>query len=188
MSADQGLDLNDVLEALASPGTSPAGGSGAALVGAVAAAIALKVARVSDEAGHAAQAASLRDLLVRLAPADAEALAAARKALGEVEGGGDVRRDFQLGQALDRASAIPIEIAEACADVSALAAELARTAEADLQPDASVAAVLAAAAAHAAVKLVEVNLAMSADDPRAARAREAAKTASEAAHYVPGGS
>jgi formiminotetrahydrofolate cyclodeaminase len=103
-----------------------------------------------------------------------------------VEEGGDESRDFQLGLKLDRASALPIEIAEACADVAALAGELARTAEPDAQPDAAVAAILAAAAAHAAVRLVEVNLAIGADDPRAARARAAASAAADAAQFVPG--
>src|SRR5207244_4126238 len=118
------------------------------------------------------------------APSDAIALAAARAALSSASEGGDVRRDFALGQALDRSSAIPLEIAGACADVAALAGELARTGQHDLQPDAAVAATLAAAAAHAAVRLVEVNLAVGADDARAKRARAAARTASEAAQFV----
>jgi methenyltetrahydrofolate cyclohydrolase len=181
------LDLDGVLDALASPATAPAAGSAAGLVGAVAAAVAVKVARLSRLEGHAAQATSLRDRLVELAIADADAFGAARSALADVGEGGDERRDFSLGQMLDRASAVPLEIAEACADVSALAGELARTGIDDAQPDAAVAAVLAAAAAHAAVRLVEVNLAVGDDDPRAIRARAAARTASEAAQFVPGG-
>jgi len=46
---------------------------------------------------------------------------------------------------------------------------------------------LAAGAAYAAVQLVEVNLAVGPDDPRATRARAAARSASESAHYVPKG-
>jgi formiminotetrahydrofolate cyclodeaminase len=184
---DHGLDLDGVLEALASPATAPAGGSAAGLAGALAAAVAVKVARVSGQEGHAAQALSLRDRLVELASADATALGHARRALAEVGEGGDDSRDFSLGQLLDRASAVPLEIAEACADVSALAGELAHTGHPDAQPDAGVAAVIAAAAAHAAVRLVEVNLAVGEDDPRAIRARAAARSASEAAQFVPGG-
>jgi formiminotetrahydrofolate cyclodeaminase len=184
----QALDLREVLDALASAETDAAGGSAAALVGALAAAVTLKVARLSGQDGHAAQASLLRVRLAELAPLDAEAFADARRALSQVEQGGDDRRDYQLGVVLNRASAVPLEIAEACADVSALAGELARTGNPDAQPDAAVAAVLAAAAAHAAVRLVEINLTVSDDDPRAARARAAARTASEAAQFVPGGS
>src|SRR6476661_1542736 len=167
--ADLGLDLRAALDALATRDSAPAGGSAAALVGAIAAAVTVKVARISGQDGYAAQASLLQSRLVELAPTDAQALSTARQALAEVAGGGDERRDFSLGVPLDRASAIPLEIAEACADVAALAGELARTAEPDAQPDAAVAAVLAAAAAHAAVRLVEVNLAVASDDPRAAR-------------------
>src|SRR5439155_1769492 len=98
--------------------------------------------------------------------------------------GGDERRDFALGRALDRSSAIPLEIAEACADVAAVAGELVRIGQHDAQADAAVAATLAAAAAHAAVRLVEINLAVGSDDARAQRARAAARTASEAAQFV----
>ena len=175
------LDLRQTLESLAAPGSAPAGGSAAALCGAIAAAVTLKVARSSKQDGLAAQAAALAARLADLAPSDAIALAAARAALSSASEGGDVRRDFALGQALDRSSAIPLEIAGACADVAALAGELARTGQHDL---AAVAATLAAAAAHAAVRLVEVNLAVGADDARAKRARAAARTASEAAQFV----
>ena len=128
-----------------------------------------------SDAGLAAQAAALGTRLADLAPSDAKALAAARAALAASTGGGDERRDFQLGQVLDLASAIPLEIAEACADVAALAAQLAETGEDDSRPDAAVAAILAAAAAQAAVRLVEVNLAVGADDARVTRARAAAR-------------
>jgi formiminotetrahydrofolate cyclodeaminase len=186
MEAGHGLDLRSALEALATPDTAPAGGSAAALAGAIAASVTVKVARLSRQEGLSAQGLSLLDRLVELAPADADAFIEARRALAGIEEGGDERRDFQLGLKLDRASALPIEIAEACADVAAVAGELARVAEPDAQPDAAVAAILAAAAAHAAVRLVEVNLAIGADDPRAARARAAARTAADAAQFVPG--
>jgi formiminotetrahydrofolate cyclodeaminase len=179
------LDLRQALESLAAPGSAPAGGSAAALCGALAAAVTVKVARLSALPGLAAQAAALGSRLTDLAPSDALAFAAARAALATAsEGGDDERRDFALGRALDRSSAIPLEIAEACADVAAVAGELARTGDDDARPDAAVAAVLAAAAAHAAVRLVEVNLAVGADDARAKRARAAAQTASDAAQLV----
>jgi glutamate formiminotransferase/formiminotetrahydrofolate cyclodeaminase len=178
------LDLRQTLESLAAPRSAPAGGSAAALCGALAAAVTVKVARLSEQAGLAAQAAALGARLADLAPSDALAFAAARAALSTASEGGDERRDFALGRVLDRSSAVPLEIAEACADVAAVAGELARTGHDDTRPDAAVAAVLAAAAAHAAVRLVEVNLAVGADDARAKRARAAAQTASDAAQLV----
>ncbi len=181
---EHALDLQLALDVLGATGTSAAGGSAAALTGAIAAAVTVKVARISNDPGHAAQAVALETRLAELAPSDAEALAAAREALGTATAGGDERRDFSLGQVLDRASAIPLEIAEACADVAALAAELAETGDHDARPDAAVAAVLAAAAAQAAVRLVEVNLAVGADDVRMLRARAAAETAAVAAQLL----
>ena len=120
--------MQAALDALGAAGSPSAGGSAAALVGAIAAAVAVKVARISDEPGLAAQAAALGHASPTWRPSDAEAFAAARAALAGSSGGGDERRDFQLGRALDRASAIPLEIAEACADVAALAAVLAEQA------------------------------------------------------------
>ena len=181
---EDAVDLQGTLEALSAAGNSSAGGSAAALVGAIAAAVTVKVARISGDPGLAAQAAALGTRLADLAPSDAEALAAARAGLAAVAGGGDERRDFSLGQLLDRASAIPLEIAEACADVAALAAELAETGDHDARPDAAVSAVLAAAAAQAAVRLVEVNLAVGVDDARMLRARAAAETATVAARLL----
>lgn len=175
------LDLESALAALGAPGTAPAAGSAAALVGAIAAAVTAKVARFSNAPAEAAQAAALQTRLVRLAPADAEAFAAARAALADASDDGDERSDFRLGQMLARASALPLEIAEACADVAAVAGMLARSADPALQPDAASAALLAAAGAHAAALLVETNLAVAPGDPRATRAHDAARAAAAAA-------
>jgi methenyltetrahydrofolate cyclohydrolase len=183
-SFEHELDLRHTLESLAAPGSAPAGGSAAALSGALAAAVTVKVARISRQDGLAAQAAALGARLADLAPSDAIALAAARAALASASEGGDERRDFALGRVLDRSSAIPLEIAEACADLAAIAGELARIGDDDVRPDAAVAAILAAAAAHAAVRLVEVNLTVGEDDARARRARAAAQTARDAAQLV----
>ena len=175
------FDLNVVLEMLADPGETPAGGSAAALAGALAAAIAVKGARASGDDASAAQASALAARLVNLAAVDADALGAARGALADASAGGDVRRDFGLGQALAHAAAVPLEIAEACADVAALAGGLADSVVPDLQPDCRSASWVAAAGARAAAHLVEVNLAMQTDDDRAERARFAAAVATAAA-------
>jgi formiminotetrahydrofolate cyclodeaminase len=175
------LDLRGVLEALADPGDSPAGGSAAALVGAIAAATAAKGARASGDHGSAAQAAALAAKLTQLAAVDAEALRSARGALADASAGGDDRRDFGLGQALAHAAAVPLDVAEACADVAALAAGLADSVVPDLRPDCRTASWLAAAGARAAAHLVEINLAVQTGDDRAERARRAAAMATDAA-------
>ncbi|MGI8421388.1 MAG: cyclodeaminase/cyclohydrolase family protein, partial [Gaiellaceae bacterium] len=176
------LGLGASLDALAAPASAPAGGSAAALVGAIAAAVTVKVARASGAEGLAAQAAALCSRLADLAPEDATALAEVREALqGATGAGGDERRDFRLGRMLAHASAVPLAIAEACADVACLAGELARCGEPDLRPDAGAAALLATGAASAAAHLVEINLGVAAGDETSSRARVAVETATSAA-------
>src|SRR5207244_12650542 len=89
-SMEHELDLRQTLESLAAPGSAPAGGSAAALCGAIAAAVTLEVARSSKQDGLAAQAAALAARLADLAPSDAIALAAARAALSSASEGGGV--------------------------------------------------------------------------------------------------
>jgi formiminotetrahydrofolate cyclodeaminase len=91
--------------------------------------------------------------------------------------GGDERRDFALGRALDHAAAVPLAIAEACSDLVVLAGELAPLAPADLAPDVAAAAQVATGAARAAAGLVEVNLAVGPGDPRLVRANAAVEAA-----------
>jgi formiminotetrahydrofolate cyclodeaminase len=180
------FDLESALDILAAPGAAPAGGSAAAAAGATAAALVTKVARLAGAEGTAAQAIALRARLLRLAPADAQAFSAARAALAAARPeGGDDRRDFSLGQALDLSSAIPLEIAEAAADVAVLAGEQAQTGHPDFRADAEVAALIAAAASTAAARLVEINLALADGDERVARALTAAGVARAAAGSDP---
>jgi formiminotetrahydrofolate cyclodeaminase len=157
-------------------GEALAAGPAAALAGSAAAWVLVEAARAADDGARAAQAVALCDRLTVAAADDAEALAAARARLASSVGG-DERRDFALGQALDRAAAVPLLIAEACADVVALALELEPTLAADNAPDVRAAAMLAAGAAHAAAHLVEVNLGVAPDDRRLARARAAVAAA-----------
>jgi formiminotetrahydrofolate cyclodeaminase len=147
-------------------------------VGAAAAALLNAVAREAGQGTLAAQAQALVTRLERLGEADGHAFAAARAALpSAAPTPSDDRRDFALGKALDRAAAIPLEIAEGCADVAALAHSLAALAEPGSVADVEAAAFLAAGAAKAAAHLVEVNLGVLSDDERAIRARAAAATA-----------
>jgi formiminotetrahydrofolate cyclodeaminase len=157
-------------------GEALAAGPAAALAGSAAARVLADAARAADDGALAAQAVALGDRLTRAAGDDAEALAAARVRLSD-PAGGDERRDFALGRALERAAAVPLVIAETCADVVALALELEPAVASDNAPDVRAAAMLAAGAAHAAAHLVEVNLGVGPDDGRLAQARAAAAAA-----------
>jgi formiminotetrahydrofolate cyclodeaminase len=154
-----------------------AAGPLAALTGAAAADLLAAVARRAGLPAVAAQASALAVRLRSLSDRDAAIVASARTALAGAGAGGDARRDFALGQALDDAATVPFEIAEACADVAALGRLLAPDADASEGPDAEAAARLAEGAAKAAAYLVEVNLVVNADDERLARARAAAGAA-----------
>jgi formiminotetrahydrofolate cyclodeaminase len=154
--------------AVAGPATAQAGAAAAFVIAAA--------AREAGDGTGAAQAEALAARLTRLAEEDVEALAAARAAFPASEPEvSDARRDFALGNALDRAAAAPLAIAEACADVVLLARGLAERIDPGLGPDLEAAALLANGAARAAAHLVEINLAVGADDERARRARRAAE-------------
>src|SRR3954454_14516492 len=152
--------IDDLLGALAAREPAPGGGSAAALVGAIAAAICAKVAAFGEDGGATAQAAALCRRLTQLAEEDARVFA---NALSELDRRDD---DFKLGRALDQAADAPLQIAEACVDILVLASELAETGTPELQADARSAAALAAGATRAATLLVEVNLTVTPDDGR----------------------
>ena len=176
------IDLDALLETLGAPAPSPAGGTAAALAAAMAAALVGLVARAPsrwpDGPGVAAQASWLQERLVRLADTDAEAFAAALTEMRAVTATG-AERDRALGEALARAADVPLEIAEAAADVAALAAVAAFEGRDELRPDAEVARDLAAAAAQAAARLVAANLATRPGDERSARAAAAVRAAAD---------
>jgi len=168
------------VDALSSREESAASGSASAVVGAISAAVAAKAARFADDAGLLAQAEALSARLTALALEDAEAFAAATRALEVPRDGASERRDFRLGQALVRAAAVPLAIAEASADVTFLAVELARSGDPNLRPDAVAASILAAAAAQAAAHLVQINLAAGTEVALVEQALRAASAASDA--------
>ena len=75
---------------------------------------------------------------------------------------------------------MPLEIAETAADVAALAALAAREGAEAVRGDAWAAATLAEAAATAASRLVQVNLATRPDDDMTTRAAQAQRAATAA--------
>lgn len=169
------LPLGRLHDVLAESGPGPAGGSAAAITTTMASGLVRLVARVShdweDAPGIAAQAAALGDRSLELADQDHRAYAHAVAQLRAPE------RDAALGRALRRAAEIPLLIAEAAADVAALAALAARDGAAPVRGDAWAAATLAEAAAVAAARLVHVNLSTRPDDELSTRAELAARSA-----------
>jgi formiminotetrahydrofolate cyclodeaminase len=122
--------------------------------------------------GAAAQAKLARTRLMQLALADSEAYARVIDVLGTDDGASSSDRDLRLGAALDLAAELPLAIADAAADVVELAAHAAAECSAAVRGEILGAAVLADAAVHVAVHLVEINLATRPDDHRVAVARE----------------
>lgn len=184
------LPLRAFLDTLSAQEPAPAGGSAAALVVAMAAALIAKVARASPdwpEAGAAvAQAERLKKRIAPLAQSDADAYEEALAALHLPDHLETEVRDLALGQVLARAAEIPLVIAEAGADVAALAALVAERGTADRRGDAVAAAVLAESGARAAAQLVALNLTVTPEDERVTRARAAAEAASAAARNALG--
>jgi formiminotetrahydrofolate cyclodeaminase len=180
------LSARELLELLASEERVPAGGSGAALTVAIAAALVAKAARLSrsgwlEAGGAVAQADTLRARALSLATSDAVAYEDALATMANVEQIEPDRRDAAIQDALIRSAEVPLLISQTACDVSHLAADVAEAGNPEVGADAAVAAVLAGAAARAAGHLVEVNLATVPDDERAARGEVFASKAASAA-------
>jgi methenyltetrahydrofolate cyclohydrolase len=151
------------LEALGARTPAPASGSGAALTGAIAAALAELAARFSNEEQVAAELVARRKRLLALADEDAAAYS-------------DFMRTRSVADR-DRTIDVPLAVAEAAAAVAALARTLASTGNPNVAGDAEAAAELAAAVARVGARLVEINLRVD-GDPRLERARAAVADAS----------
>jgi formiminotetrahydrofolate cyclodeaminase len=151
------------LDALGARTPAPASGSGAALTGAIAAALAELAARFSDDGAATARLVELRARLVALADDDAEAYTAFMR----------TRSDTDRSRTID----VPLAIAEAASEVAVLARTLAEYGNPRVAGDAEAGAELAAAVTRVGARLVEINLGGSAD-PRLERADAAVAAAS----------
>ena len=178
-----GGHLDRFLDELEAPAPSPCGGTAAAAAAAMAAALVTMVARGSanwaDGAGIASQARALRSRLTTLGDDDTAAFAHVLVMMRDRSGTSE-QRDFMLGEALVQAAEVPLQIAEAAADVADLAALAAAEGSPQLQPDATAAAALAEAAVRAATHLVEINLATVPGDRHTRRAEMLAAAAAAA--------
>ena len=161
--------LDELLDGLAAAAPSPAGGTAAAVVAAMAASLVAMVGRGSPDwpAGPEAaeRAAALRERLLALGEADVQAFGAVLTAARAARAGGPGDGRHALAEALLGASAVPLEIAERAADVAELAASAAREGRGPLRLDAEAAWLLAEAATRAASLLVSGNLSALPDGP-----------------------
>jgi glutamate formiminotransferase/formiminotetrahydrofolate cyclodeaminase len=176
-----GESLSGFVASVASSAPTPGGGSVAAHVGALAAALAQMVAGLT--AGRkkyvavdaemrelGLQAAGLVNLLSTLVTRDAEAygaVSAAYKMPNEPEDAGN-KRKAAITDALLGAAEVPLETARACARVAELAATCAEKGNTNAVSDAGVAALLAEAACRGAVYNVRINIAALEDRSRGA--------------------
>ncbi len=183
------MGVGRFLDALSATTPDPGGGSVAALAVTLAAGLCMMTAGLSRRQLPAAEqlaarARLLRDRAAPLAQADAEVYRAVLAAMRAPGGPGD---------ALSRACATPMEVAEIGAEVARLAAAVAAGGNPNVRGDAITAALLAAAGSRAAAALVRINLAAAPGDARPAHAdqlaAEAARLAAgaEASLRQPGG-
>ena len=156
---------------VASPAPTPGGGAVSAFVGALAATLPAMVAGLTlgkkkyaahEEAMREVrrQAAVLRSRLLGLARKDSEAFEAVLRArkLSQATPAEVEARDQAMTEAELEAMRVPLETAEACLEVLALAGEVAAKGNVNAASDSGVAGLLAAAAAEGALLNVEINL------------------------------
>jgi formiminotetrahydrofolate cyclodeaminase len=179
-------NVEDFLDSVAAETPAPGGGSVAAVVVEMAAALTAMAARFAREhwdgaGGAVAQAEVLRARTAPLAQEDADAYEAVLTAMRMPLDLEPEVRNTLIGDTLSRAADVPLRIAEAAADVAELGATLAENGNPNLRGDAAAAALLSEAAARAAANLVEINLATTETDERIGRARELAQAARTAA-------
>jgi formiminotetrahydrofolate cyclodeaminase len=171
------LPLGEVLERVAAPTPAPGGGSAAALVCAMAAALVEMAAGFSDSpdaADRRARAAQLRARGLELAQRDQLSYEPVLRALRRPAD--DVERPEQLAAALAAAAGVPLAIAQLAAEIAGRAREAVEGAGRHVLGDCATAAVLAEAGCRAAALLVEINLHGTAD-PRRAEAEHLAGAA-----------
>lgn len=155
--------LSCFLDQVASSDPAPGGGAVAAVGTALAAGLVSMAGRFSmehlpDAGAVVNEAAALRLQALDLADRDAEAYSGVREAYAlpkEIDAEG---RRAQIKAALDRATAVPLEIVRVATRVTVLGSRLAQGGNQNLKGDAQTAALLATAAARGAATLVEINV------------------------------
>lgn len=185
MASSRRQPLDGLLAAIADETPVPGGGSVAAFVTEMAAALSAMVARFSrehwdDAAGAVAQAESLRLRASPLAVENGEAYEAVLTAMRMPKDLEPEVRNTLIGDTLSRAADVPLRIARTAADVAELAAALAENGNPNLRGDAVASALLGEAAVRVAANLVQINLATTETDERIGYARQLEHAAGEA--------
>jgi formiminotetrahydrofolate cyclodeaminase len=168
------VTLDGFLADVAARTPAPGGGAGAAAGCALGAALTEMAARFAELDDAVARAEALRARALALAEEDLSAYAPVLAALRRPAD--DPERAAAIRAASSAAADVPLAIAEAAAEVVVLARAVAEAGRPGLRGDALAGADLAAGAARAAARLVEINLAGADGDPRLARAQAAART------------
>ncbi|GLZ50123.1 hypothetical protein Acsp06_63080 [Actinomycetospora sp. NBRC 106375] len=186
MSSLRDMTVEQYLAAVASDAPSPGGGAVAALVVAQAGALAAMAGRFS--AGRegsdipamielVAAADRLREFGGVLSDADAAAFEDYRRAVRLPREPDGQARAEAIREATSTAADVPLQTAEAAAEVGRLAVVLVEEGNRHLRGDAAAAALLASAAATTAALMVVENLAKRPEDPRTDTARDVAEAA-----------
>ncbi len=145
----------DLLDAVAAPTPAPGGGSTAGIVCALAAALVEMAATIGD-AGGADAARTLRGRALELAELELTSYAPVLEAR-RLPADDPARRE-QIAAALEKANAVPRELAGVADEVVGLARRVGTEVSAELRGDAETGRLLAEAAGAAAALLVETNL------------------------------
>jgi formiminotetrahydrofolate cyclodeaminase len=155
--------LGRFLERLASTDPVPGGGASAAIATAMAAALVemaagLSTDHVGDAAAIGAEAGEIRRRALTLADEDAAAYGRVLAGYRRPRHTDPDARLREIRQALEGATAVPLEVARLAADVTGLGARLVAGGNPNLEGDAAAAVLLARAATRAAARLVELNV------------------------------
>jgi formiminotetrahydrofolate cyclodeaminase len=175
------LPLSEVLDRLAEKTPAPGAGSTAALVCSLAAAL-LEMTAAFDTTpmGSACgvRAGALRGRALELADRELHSYEPVLAALRLP--GSDPDREARVASAMAAASTAPLAIASVAAQLTGIAAETVDGVSDQLVGEAVVASELAEGACRAAARLVQINLAGAAGDPRLTEVAGLVKAAAEA--------
>lgn len=165
MSEEPGYDrpIADFLEAVSDARPTPAGGSVAGLVGALAASLGALGARVSCQEETRRQLLRSCRQLHALAQADTQAYRALARSRTSPDR--SVKPPAESDAAWQRVILIPLEIAELACQVGRTIRSCLETAKLTVHPDLTVGVIMAIAAADAGLHLVRANV-KTAQDPR----------------------
>jgi glutamate formiminotransferase/formiminotetrahydrofolate cyclodeaminase len=147
--------LHDFLKAVAAAKPTPAGGSVAALVGALAASLGVMGTRLGHRKNEEQRLLELAERLTALVQADSEAYEKAARALkGSKE---SAEHSAQVADALEQATDVPMTIAELACEAGVLIHSCLQSVKPAVQSDLMVGIIMVIAAAEAGLHTVNVN-------------------------------